>query len=77
MRLLSGRTAIVTGASSGIGLGIVERFLAEGANVVAVSRGQEALTRSLAGSPPDRTVAVAGDVKDEATAHRAVVTAVE
>ena len=32
------RTALVTGASGGIGAGLVERFLEEGYNVVATSR---------------------------------------
>jgi NAD(P)-dependent dehydrogenase (short-subunit alcohol dehydrogenase family) len=42
---LDGKVAIVTGGSSGIGLGTVERFLAEGARVVVADidrdRGQE------------------------------------
>ncbi|MEO9175928.1 MAG: glucose 1-dehydrogenase [Gaiellales bacterium] len=36
--LLDGRTAIVTGASSGIGRAIARRFAAEGANVVIADR---------------------------------------
>ncbi len=31
---LDGRTAVVTGAASGIGLALTERFLAEGMSVV-------------------------------------------
>ena len=36
---LAGRTAVVTGGTSGIGLAVVERFRAEGAQVVAMARG--------------------------------------
>jgi len=60
MALLAGRTAIVTAASSGIGHGIVERFVQEGANVIAVSRDTESLTRSLSAFPKGQTVTVAG-----------------
>ncbi|MDF7774829.1 SDR family NAD(P)-dependent oxidoreductase [Sphingomonas sp. AOB5] len=38
MKRLSGRTAIVTGAASGLGLAIAERLLTEGASVLAVDR---------------------------------------
>ena len=37
---LSGRTAIVTGAASGIGLGIVERLITDGARVFAATRSE-------------------------------------
>ena len=40
---LTGRTAIITSATSGIGLASVERFIEEGATVFAVARGAERL----------------------------------
>jgi 2,3-dihydroxy-2,3-dihydro-p-cumate dehydrogenase len=42
---LSGRTAVVTGAASGIGLGITTRLIADGAAVFAATRGKEDLDR--------------------------------
>ncbi len=42
---LCGRTAVVTGAASGIGLGITTRLIADGAAVFAASRSKEDLDR--------------------------------
>ncbi|MFJ9963482.1 SDR family NAD(P)-dependent oxidoreductase [Streptomyces avermitilis] len=39
---LTGRTAVVTGASRGIGLAIAQAIAAAGGNVVLTSRSQEA-----------------------------------
>ncbi|MGW4328810.1 SDR family oxidoreductase [Nocardia sp. NPDC004573] len=39
--LLAGKTAVITGASRGIGLAIAIRFAAEGANVAMIARTQE------------------------------------
>ncbi|HMT50722.1 SDR family oxidoreductase [Dietzia sp. UBA5065] len=61
----AGRTAIVTGASRGIGLGIARRLLAEGASVVITARGQEGLDGAVAElASPDRVLAVAGRADD-------------
>src|ERR1700730_12976486 len=56
---LDGRTAIVCGASSGMGLAIVEALAAEGANVAMLARRRDALEREA-----DRigALAVRGDV---------------
>ena len=43
MTELTGKTALVTGGTSGIGLGVVRRFVAEGAHVVVTGRRQEGL----------------------------------
>ncbi|MBW8485295.1 SDR family oxidoreductase [Actinomadura parmotrematis] len=43
MAELDGRTALVTGGTSGIGLAVVRRFAAEGAHVVVAGRSEERL----------------------------------
>jgi len=45
---LRGRVAVVTGAASGIGLGLCERFAAEGMQLVISDVGTERLTRAAA-----------------------------
>lgn len=57
-----GRTAVITGASRGIGRGIARVFSQAGANVVLMARGHEDLEAVAAELGPDRTVAMAGDV---------------
>jgi NAD(P)-dependent dehydrogenase (short-subunit alcohol dehydrogenase family) len=66
------KTAIVTGASQGIGLGLVEAFLKEGYNVVATSRH---VSQSLTASPS--LVLVDGDIGRQETAAKAVGAAIE
>ena len=61
----AGRTAIVTGASRGIGLGIAHRLLAEGASVVITARGQEGLDAAVAElDAPGRVLGIAGKADD-------------
>lgn len=59
-----GRTAVVTGASSGIGIGIARRFAAEGANVVVAARRLDRLDAVVAGFDPARALAVRTDVTE-------------
>jgi len=47
MRGLSGKVALVTGASRGIGFGIAERLVDEGAKVVITARKPEALAEAV------------------------------
>jgi 3-oxoacyl-[acyl-carrier protein] reductase len=71
---LSGRTAIVCGASSGIGLGIAESLAGEGANVVLFARRADLLAREA-----ERIggLAVAGDVTKADDLERLVRTTVD
>jgi NAD(P)-dependent dehydrogenase (short-subunit alcohol dehydrogenase family) len=66
------KTAIVTGASQGIGAGIVKAFVERGFNVVANSRN---VTRSTEVTASDHLALVDGDIGAPATAARIVETA--
>jgi NAD(P)-dependent dehydrogenase (short-subunit alcohol dehydrogenase family) len=66
------KTAIVTGASGGIGAGLVEAFLKQGYNVAATSLN---VSQSLASSPT--LVLVDGDVGKEETAATTVEAAIK
>jgi NAD(P)-dependent dehydrogenase (short-subunit alcohol dehydrogenase family) len=44
VKSLTGKTALVVGASRGLGRGVVEAFAGEGANAVAVARNADALS---------------------------------
>ncbi len=66
------KTAIVTGASGGMGAGLVEAFLKEGYNVVATSLDA---SQSLTASPS--LVLVDGDIGKQETAAKAVEAAIK
>lgn len=75
---LEGKVAAVTGGSRGIGRGIVEAFLAEGASVVLNGRSAEKGERALAElGAGERAHFMAGDVTRESTVKGLVDGAVE
>lgn len=80
MGILEGRSAVVVGASSGLGWGVALRYAEEGANVIAAARrlerldslAEEARRRGFTG----RVVPVVCDVEREEDLDRVVDTAV-
>jgi 3-oxoacyl-[acyl-carrier protein] reductase len=74
----TGRTAIVTGASRGIGLAVAERLVADGAKVVITARKQEALDGAVAQlGGPEHAIGVAGRADDADHQAEVVERAVE
>ena len=62
---LSGRSAIVTGGSKGIGLGMATRFAASGADVAIVARGADGIQQALktiGATAKGKVMAAQGDV---------------
>lgn len=69
--LLTGEVALVVGAASGIGRAVAERFLDEGAHLVALDLDGELLA-PLAAARPERVEALAGDATEAAPCAAAV-----
>ncbi|NBE50013.1 SDR family oxidoreductase [Streptomyces boluensis] len=64
-RRFEGRTAILTGASRGIGLAVAQRLVAEGGKVVVTAREQGALDEAVGQlGGPEHAVGVAGHAAD-------------
>lgn len=62
---LTGRTAIVTGASRGIGFAVAQRLVAEGARVVITARKPEPLAEAVTRlGGPEHALGVAGHADD-------------
>jgi NAD(P)-dependent dehydrogenase (short-subunit alcohol dehydrogenase family) len=73
---LAGKVALITGAASGIGLGAVELFIAEGAKVLAADV-QDEKGRMLAARFPESLVYVSCDVTREEAIAAAAARAAE
>ena len=70
---LAGRTALVTGASRGIGLGVARHLLGRGAAVTITARRQAELEEAAASlQAPDRVLALPGNSGDAAARAAAV-----
>lgn len=67
---LSGKVALVTGASRGIGYGVAEALVARGDRVCITGRNEDALKEAVEKLGADRVIGVAGKAHDEA--HQAV-----
>ena len=77
---VAGETAIVTGASSGIGREIATRFAADGADVVVCSRAQDRIdpvAEAINAADGGRARAVECDVRDRAAVEAMVAAGVE
>jgi len=76
MGKLQGKTAIITGATGGIGEATAKLFLAEGANVMLVGRSTEKLQATLGrlGASKSVALAIADAVDEKATAEAVAAT---
>jgi NAD(P)-dependent dehydrogenase (short-subunit alcohol dehydrogenase family) len=70
-QLLSGKHALVTGGSRGIGAAVVEMLLAHGARVTSVSRGGAPPKKSVTSGSRDAVYHVSADVIDPESVKKA------
>ncbi|MFE5074344.1 SDR family oxidoreductase [Streptomyces halstedii] len=73
----SGKVALITGASRGIGFGIAQALVARGDRVVITGRGEDALKEAVSALGADRALGIAGKAHDEAHRAEAVERAME
>ncbi|MEV3914402.1 SDR family oxidoreductase [Streptomyces canus] len=74
---LSGKVALITGASRGIGYGIAEALVARGDRVVITGRTEDSLKEAVEQLGAERAVYVVGKAHDEAHQTAAVERAME
>jgi NADP-dependent 3-hydroxy acid dehydrogenase YdfG len=76
---LTGKVAVITGASAGIGRASARLLAAEGANILLTARRQERLDALVSeiNALGAKAQVVIGDAREESTAQKAVSTALE
>jgi hypothetical protein len=72
---LEGKVALITGAGTGIGTAIAERFVSDGARICITGRRQEKLDEVIESLPAGTAVTCTGDVTQFDDARRMVETA--
>jgi NAD(P)-dependent dehydrogenase (short-subunit alcohol dehydrogenase family) len=74
---LKGKVALITGAGTGIGAAIAQRFVADGAKVCITGRRHKMLEKVALSLPTGSTITFAGDVSNLEDAKQMVTTAVD
>jgi NAD(P)-dependent dehydrogenase (short-subunit alcohol dehydrogenase family) len=74
---LNGKVALVAGAARGIGFETAKALHARGASVTLLDLSAEETEAAAAAIASDRTLAIGGDVRDEAALEAAVAATVE
>ena len=75
---LKNKTAIVTGATGGIGAATSKRYLEEGANLVMVGRSEEKLINLMKSlDNPSNALTCVADSKDESAINKCISTTYE
>lgn len=76
MERLKGRVAFITGAGGGIGTATSQRFIAEGAFVVATDINLQAAERAIAGAYSGQAIAIRCDVTEATSVQDAIAATV-
>ncbi|MCI4649805.1 MULTISPECIES: SDR family oxidoreductase [Phaeodactylibacter] len=77
---LNGKTALITGGSKGIGLGVAEAMVKNGMHVAVTSREQtaaDAAAEKLTALGPGKAIGIAADVRDMVAQENAVKRVIE
>ena len=74
---LAGKTALITGAASGMGRAIAREFLVEGANVAFADINADAVGAETARQDAKKVLALSGDISQTADVEKMVSEAIE